>query len=433
MRVVVVGGGWAGCSAAYFASRAGAYVVLIEKTDMLLGTGLVGGIMKNNGRLTAALEATALGIGDLFELIDTVVRHKNIDFPGHKHADLYDVERIEPVVRQCLNTMGVDIRFKTHIKGADVNQGYLTTVSYENRDSAGPNRTEKIEGDVFIDTTGTAGPMKNCIRYGAGCAMCILRCPSFGPRISLTELAGVKEITVGEGSHSFEAMSGSCKIDKRSLKRSLVKKLEKDGVLIIPLPDNLQKKDSLSGKACQQYAIEEFATNLIILDTGHAKLMTPYFPIESLREIDGFHEARFADPYSGGEGNSVRFMAMAPCEATMKVKGVKNLFCAGEKVGPIVGHTEAIITGALAGINAVRACRGLSLYTLPCELAVGDIIEYMHKEIKDGEGLKNKYTFSGSVYFDRMIRKNLYRTNYKDVSQKVRTIGKTQMFRMSRT
>ena len=52
--IVVIGGGWAGCSAALSASKMGAEVTLIERTDMLLGTGLVGGIMRNNGRFTAA-------------------------------------------------------------------------------------------------------------------------------------------------------------------------------------------------------------------------------------------------------------------------------------------------------------------------------------------------------------------------------------------
>lgn len=33
MIVVVAGGGWAGCSAAYAAALAGVSVVLIEKTD----------------------------------------------------------------------------------------------------------------------------------------------------------------------------------------------------------------------------------------------------------------------------------------------------------------------------------------------------------------------------------------------------------------
>lgn len=60
-RVVVIGGGWAGCAAAYGAAKAGARTVLLERTDMLLGTGLVGGIMRNNGRFCAAEETIALG------------------------------------------------------------------------------------------------------------------------------------------------------------------------------------------------------------------------------------------------------------------------------------------------------------------------------------------------------------------------------------
>ena len=50
MKVVVVEGGWSGCAAALSASKQGAEVTLLEQTDMLLGTGLVGGIVQNNGR-----------------------------------------------------------------------------------------------------------------------------------------------------------------------------------------------------------------------------------------------------------------------------------------------------------------------------------------------------------------------------------------------
>ena len=53
-RIIVVGGGWSGVSAAISAIKAGAEVVLIEKTDLLLGAGNVGGIFRNNGRYTAA-------------------------------------------------------------------------------------------------------------------------------------------------------------------------------------------------------------------------------------------------------------------------------------------------------------------------------------------------------------------------------------------
>ena len=59
MRVIIVGGGWAGCAAALSAKKRGAETILIERTDMLLGTGLVGGIMRNNGRYTATEELIA--------------------------------------------------------------------------------------------------------------------------------------------------------------------------------------------------------------------------------------------------------------------------------------------------------------------------------------------------------------------------------------
>ena len=49
MRVIIIGGGWAGTAAAIAARKAGAEVCLIEKTDMLLGCGNAGGIMRNNG------------------------------------------------------------------------------------------------------------------------------------------------------------------------------------------------------------------------------------------------------------------------------------------------------------------------------------------------------------------------------------------------
>lgn len=53
---------------------------------MLLGLGNVGGIMRNNGRFTAAEELIEMGAGDLIHITDANSRHKNIEFPGHKHS-----------------------------------------------------------------------------------------------------------------------------------------------------------------------------------------------------------------------------------------------------------------------------------------------------------------------------------------------------------
>lgn len=418
--IVVVGGGWAGCAAAYSAAMAGSGVVLLEKTDMLLGTGLVGGIMRNNGRYTAIEEVSAMGGKELVRLIDGTARHRWVNFPGHRHATLYDVTGIEPVIRGFLAEKGVNLRLQTRMTDVVKNNGYLTGVVT----SGG----EVVSGDVFIDTTGTAGPVNNCTRFGTGCAMCILRCPSFGPRVSLTARAGIKEITAGREFWQFEAISGSCKLDKKSLAPWLVNNVERDGVAVIPLPENINKENLLDRKACQQYNLKEFADNLILLDTGHVKLMTPYFPLEVLRTIDGFSNARFADPYSGGRGNSVRFMAIAPATEELQVKGVPNLFCAGEKTGLLVGHTEAIVTGMLAGCNAARMARGKDPVKLPDTTASGDIISFMINQMKTKAGLKMKYTFSGSVYFERMKEKGLYTTDLDTIEKRIKKEGLTGMY-----
>ena len=88
MKIIVVGGGWAGCSAALSAKKQGADVTLLERTDMLLGTGLVGGIMRNNGRFTATEEMIAMSGGEIFKVIESNLLHK-IDRSLLHHVDLF--------------------------------------------------------------------------------------------------------------------------------------------------------------------------------------------------------------------------------------------------------------------------------------------------------------------------------------------------------
>lgn len=84
-------------------------------------------------------------------------------------------------------------------------------------------------------------PMGNCMRYGNGCSMCILRCPAFGPRVSITEKAGLKDVAACKADGTRGAFSGSCKLEKRTLSKKLQKKLEKDGFAVVPLPDRIDK------------------------------------------------------------------------------------------------------------------------------------------------------------------------------------------------
>ena len=422
MQIVITGGGWAGCAAAVAARKQGAEVLLLERTDMLLGTGLVGGIMRNNGRHTAAEEMTALGGGDLFRLADENSLHRNIEFPGHPHAWLYNVARMEPIVKKYLLDMGVEIRLAVRVDGVETASGRMTAVTTK---SGGI--TSRIPGDVFVDATGTAGPTVNCVRHGNGCAMCVLRCPAFGGRASLTALAGIPE-KIGRKGAQLGAMSGSCKLFKESLSPELAAELSAKGVMVVPIPKELRADIDLSMKACQQYALPAFHDNVILLDTGHAKLMSPFFPLETLRRIPGFEHARYEDPYAGGQGNSVRYMGMSPRDDSLRVTGIDNLFCAGEKAGLLVGHTEAIVTGTLAGYNAARLSSGRALLVLPASLCVGDAITHVRERMDTEEGLALKYTFSGSVYFERMKKIGLYTLDSEEIRSRVAHTGLNEVF-----
>ncbi len=419
VNIVVIGGGWAGCAAALAAKQAGAQVLLLEKTDMLLGLGNVGGIMRNNGRFTAAEEMINLGAGKLFDITDRAARHTMVEFPGHSHASLYDVTKVEPMVRRLLREMGIEIRLMARavdvIKKGNSIKGILMADD------------TVIEGDVFIETTGSTGPMGNCLKYGNGCAMCILRCPSFGPRTSISQRAGVEDILGQRGDECYGAFSGSCKLNKDSLSDEIRERLDRDGVVVLKVPTEDIKMEKLSVKVCQQYAIREYAENVVLLDTGHAKLMTSFYALEDLRKIPGLENARYEDPYSGGKGNSVRYLSMAPRNNSMKVDGLENLLCGGEKSGLFVGHTEAITTGSLAGHNSVRLALGMPLLELPRNLVTGDIIAYANEQIKHKDGLKKRYTFAGAEYFERMKERKMYTIDKKEIERRVSRMDLTDI------
>lgn len=457
-KIVIIGGGWAGCAAAVRARKQGHEVQLLEKTDLLLGLGNVGGIMRNNGRYTAAEENIALGASELFEITDRLSTHKEIDFPGHRHASFYDVALVEPEVRRLLTKLGVELHMMTravdvelapqqagakadgaadHAADAAMPRSKngpirLRAVIALKHDHGSEYRRETFPGDVFVETTGSTGPMGNCTKYGNGCAMCILRCPAFGPRVSLTEKAGLFDISGERPSGMPGAFSGSCKLEKRTLSPKIQKKLNKDGFVVIPLPPELVHKEKLDQKVCQQYALDPFAENIILIDTGHAKLMTSYFNLEELRRVEGMENARFVDPYAGGKGNSMRYMAVGLRDDDMRARGIENLFLGGEKSGFFVGHTEAITTGSLAGYNAGRMAAGKDkeqgLLRLPRELAVGDIVAFANEMLETPEGFQKRLTFAGGLYFRRMQDRQLYSTDRKQIRRRVEEQGLAEVY-----
>lgn len=419
-EVLVVGAGWAGVSAAVAARKAGATVGVCERTDMLLGAGLVGGIFRNNGRFVAAEECIAMGAGEIFGILDGISRHRAVEFPGHRHASLYDVIRVEPAVRALLMRLGITVHFETRIVGGKAQKSRkgaavrLAGVRAEGGDW--------FFAESFVDATGSSGPMGICRSFGNGCASCIQRCPAFGPRVSLSSILGLEELMRVREDGSYGAMSGSCELHKASLSREVVQELEEGGVMVRKLPEHLRNPAKLRIKACQQYALPEYVDSLVILDTGEAKLMSPYFPLEHLRSIEGFENARFLDPLGGSKGNSIRLVAASPRDVTLKVKGTENVFVAGERAGILVGHTEAIVTGSLAGRNAALYAQGRPLLKIPTALATGDFIEFS-AVTPDGQGLGVPCTFSGAAYFRRMLELGLYVPDPEIIARRVREAG----------
>tara|TARA_R110000782_G_scaffold25335_6_gene65893 strand:- start:1352 stop:2641 length:1290 start_codon:yes stop_codon:yes gene_type:complete len=418
-RVVIVGGGWAGSAAAVSARKAGAdEVILLERTDSLLGTGLVGGIMRNNGRFTATEEMIQLGGGDLFKVCDDNSRHVNMAFPGHKHASIYDVNKIEAAVKRCLVENGVEVWTFSRTTDVEISNGSITAVFLEGG--------TRVEGDVFMDTTGTCGAQTLCTDNGNGCVMCVIRCPTYGPRVSLAGLCGIEERDGRKPDGSYGAMSGSCKLSKETIDPKIIEELERTGLAMIPLPKEMVNESKLGSKACAQYALKEYAENVILLDTGHVKLMTPFTPLHELRQLPGMEEVKYVDPYAGTVGNSMRFANISPRDDALQVIGdIDNLFCGGEKAGLLVGHTEAMVTGAIGAHNAVRAMAGKELLQVSTKLAVGDAIKNVREEMDQEGGMGKKYTFSGSVYFNRMKDKNLYTTDVEAIKKRVAKAGLT--------
>ncbi|NLB43236.1 MAG: FAD-dependent oxidoreductase, partial [Clostridiales bacterium] len=71
---------------------------------------------------------------------------------------------------------------------------------------------------------------------------------------------------------------------------------------------------------------------------------------------------------------------------------------------------------------------GLVSLVLPRELAVGDIIAYVKDTMETEDGMNRKYTFSGSVYFERMKNLDLYTTNIEEIEARVEKSGLSNVF-----
>jgi hypothetical protein len=77
----------------------------------------------------------------------------------------------------------------------------------------------------------------------------------------------------------------------------------------------------------------------------------------------------------------------------------------------------------LAGYNAVKCIRREKPLVLPDSLAVGDAIRFVRSQMREEGILSLKYTFSGSVFFERMQARKLYATGVQSIRERVAAAG----------
>ncbi len=251
--------------------------------------------------------------------------------------------------------------------------------------------------------------------------MCLVRCIAFGDRIGMVEKAGGKVFDKHRADGTPGYLASAILVYKGTLSPELKARLEREGLVKIPLPSELIDYSKLGLMGAQRS--KEFVENLILSDIGPVAKCSGavYMPHEQLRKIPGFENAQLEDPRTG-RYHHVANVSLAFRESSMKVEGFGNLFCAGEKAA----HTSvdaAIVTGYLAGHNAARSAFKQGLLVLPASLALGDFIAYVTEGLKTEEGRDKAYAMSRGEYWERMQKTGLYTDDVKEIRSRVEKAG----------
>ncbi|MDP2719547.1 MAG: FAD-dependent oxidoreductase [Dehalococcoidia bacterium] len=411
VRVAVVGGGFAGIAAAISAKKAGADVVLFEKTDMLAGSGLRAGRMNFNGKLVAAEEAKALGGGDVFEALESILLHRG-NIVDELHGYIYDTSKVDTVMQRLVNEAGVELRIESRVDDVENTGGVIKSIRV--------NKKEKVKADVFIDSPGTSGGMNICKRYGQGCIMCICyRCPAYGDRFSIATKAGAPSYNRVRPDGTPGAVGSAVLINKTTLAPDLLRRMEKEGAIGIPLPKELidYSKEKMIGGVRSRRQMEYI--NLVDIGSTAKCVGLGYFNLRQLRSIPGFEYAQYDEPMAGGKFNKISKVDMCARDNSLKVEGFNNLFAAGEKCGPGTGIGECILSGFVAGHNAVRVAAGKAPVILPRETVSGDFIAYTGEKMKTPGGLNQGYSFGMGEFFERMKDQGVYTTDVAAIHKKI--------------
>ncbi|MDP2663389.1 MAG: FAD-dependent oxidoreductase, partial [Dehalococcoidia bacterium] len=412
-RVVVVGGGFAGIAAAVAASKCGAQVTLLERTDQLSGAGLRAGQFTHNGKFVACEEAKALGVGELVEALESITLHQGT-IVDEEHAKVYHAGKVDSAMRRTVAGAAVELHFLSRVVEVEKDGGSLKAVITA--------KGERYEGDVFVDASGTFGGMANCIRYGHGCVMCLHRCPFFGDRVSIATKAGAQELHWVRPDGTPGAAGAAIQFFKESLSAELRDRLKKEGAFSIPIPEELIDYDRLKQIGAARGPHEVSHINLVDIGLTAKCVGIGYFPLANFPKIRGFENAQLAEPMAGGGRGYISRMSITPRENSLRARGLPNVFVAGDKAG-IGGIAEVIGLGILAGSNATRVALGKEPIELPRTTAIGELIAYKGERMATPQELSVPVSMAYGAFAARMKELGLLSYEPEVIHRRIRDLG----------
>jgi hypothetical protein len=453
-KVIVIGGGSAGISAAVGARKAGAdQVILLERQDQLLGIGRIAGSMDVGGRYPLHLEIVNMGAGEVNEMFDEVSldnmdNYRASHYPWHslpgseemtKHSWVYNVLTAEPASRRLLEKFGVDIRWRTRVIDVEMEGNHVTKVKTADCDW--------LEADAFIDTTGSAGGMKDCRKNVGGCVMCPwMQCPTFGDRVNLTEKIGAKTWSMRQKDGTPGVKYNGLYFYKESLSKEWKDALAFSHQVFLPYrgltdwesdPEWSWATRGQDGNDGKGHPADNETSWRVTPDTGRFRLLDRGIfaggagpspaKLEQLRKIPGLENVVVAGPVGGKNlwslGHDLVFT-----HNTLLVPPSDNYFAAGSKAN-MVDVQPCINSGILAGFNAVRSAVGKELVEFPMSTASGDILDFSQKFLQNSEGGPTTFVSAhAGHYLKRLKDIGIFPDNEEKAKKRVADAGFADYF-----
>ena len=383
MKITVIGGGLAGCEAAWYAANAGAKVVLKEmkpdkyspahkaskRCELVCSNSLkadrldsAGGLLKKEMEffgsvVCAAAAQTRVPAGGAL----AVDREKFADLVTDMLSKHENIEIVTEEVKEIPRDEIVIVAAGPLVEGElaeDIRK--LTGDYFSFYDAAAPIVTrDSIDMEsAFLGA-----------RYGRGgddyinCPMTREEYYAFYTALITAERAelheGIENPKVFEGCMPVEIMAAR---GEETLLYGPLKpvglydpKTGKRPFAVVQL-----RQDNREGTL---YSPVGFQTNL---KWGEQKRVFSMIPALKNAEF-----ARYGVMHRNSFINSPKLL-----EKDFSLKENRNIFFAGQITG-VEGYTESAMSGILAGINAVKRCKGEEPFILPCETMMGALADYV--------------------------------------------------------